>query len=226
MCFPSNAPTHPGKFHFVRKPDSMRIQSSRLGICKKKSLLHYSTLYVAGFRPVFAAVGRVFSFLNSTTPENVMSPPSTISEDRALSQSSSQSSVTLTRRKRRAPQEAPINDALKSVENISSAINTHAEYDEFHYFGLNLAAQLRSLPLYDALDVQTQILNKQNILTTARRRHLCPNLSPVTETTSINYPYTQTVTTSSALSSVPQTCTQFYTLPNSVDLLHQAWQSS
>lgn len=159
---------------------------------------------------------------NSTTPENVMSPPSTIPEDRALSQSSSQSSVTLTRRKRRAPQEEPINDALKSLENISSAINTHAEYDEFHYFGLNLAAQLRSLPLYDALDVQTQI---QNILTTARRRHLCPNLSPVTETTSINYPYTQTITTSSALSSVPQTSTQFYTLPNSVDLLHQTWQS-
>ncbi|GBP05064.1 hypothetical protein EVAR_3404_1 [Eumeta japonica] len=146
---------------------------------------------------------------NSTTPKNVMSPPSTIPEDRPQSRSSSQSSVTSTRRKRRAPQEDPMNDALNRLENISSAINTQTEYDEFHYFGLNLAAQLRSLPLYDALDVQTQI---QNILTTARRRHL---LSAVTET-------------SSALSAASQTGTQFYTLPdnNSVDLLHQAWQSS
>lgn len=146
---------------------------------------------------------------NSTTPENVMSPPSTIPEDRPQSRSSS---FTSTRRKRRAPQEEPMNDALNRLENISSAINTQTEYDEFHYFGLNLAAQLRSLPLYDALDVQTQF---QNILTTARRRHLCLNLSAVTET-------------SSALSAASQTGTQFYTLPdnNSVDLLHQAWQSS
>ncbi|GBP32519.1 hypothetical protein EVAR_23928_1 [Eumeta japonica] len=81
---------------------------------------------------------------NSTTPENVMSPPSTIPEDRPQSRSSSQSSVTSTRRKRRAPQEDPMNDALNRLENISSAINTQTEYDEFHYFGLNLAAQLRS----------------------------------------------------------------------------------
>lgn len=158
---------------------------------------------------------------NSTTPENIMSPPLTTPQDRPQSRSSSQSSVT-SRRRKRAPQEEPINDALNRLENISSAINTHTEYDEFHYFGLNLAAQLRSLPLYDALDVQTQI---QNILTTARRRHLCPNLSAATESTLINTPYTQTISTSSVLSAAPQTDTQFYTIPN-VDLLQQAWRSS
>lgn len=158
---------------------------------------------------------------NTTTPENIMSPPSTTPEDRPQSRSSSQSTVT-SRRRKRVPREEPINDALDRLQNITSAINTHTEYDEFHYFGLNLAAQLRSLPLYDALDLQTQI---QNILITARRRHMGLNLSPVTESTLINTPYTQTITTSSALSAPPQTGTQFYTLPN-IDLLHQAWQSS
>ncbi|CAH2011629.1 unnamed protein product [Acanthoscelides obtectus] len=64
--------------------------------------------------------------------------------------------------------------ALNRLENITSSINRQAEYDEFHFFGLNIAAQLRALPLDDALNVQTEI---QTIITAARRRHLYPNLS-------------------------------------------------
>ncbi|GBP61238.1 hypothetical protein EVAR_45257_1 [Eumeta japonica] len=54
---------------------------------------------VIGFRPSQHSDVSLQRPENSTTPENVMSPPSTIPEDRPQSRSSSQSSVTSTRRK-------------------------------------------------------------------------------------------------------------------------------
>lgn len=65
-------------------------------------------------------------------------------------------------------------EALNRLQNISSAINNRNEEDEFHFFGLNVASQLRQLPLYEALGVQNEI---QAILTAARRQNIYPNLS-------------------------------------------------
>lgn len=63
------------------------------------------------------------------------------------------------------------------MENISATINANNnEYDEFHHFAQNVAAQLRALPLYEALDVQNEI---QRILTAARRRQHYPNIQAI-----------------------------------------------
>lgn len=81
--------------------------------------------------------------------------------------------------------QAQMSSALKKLESISQAqngensniIQTNTLYcnhgnnesskfeDEFHFFGLNIAAQMRSLPLDIALKMQTEI---QNILCSAR----------------------------------------------------------
>lgn len=116
-----------------------------------------------------------------------MSPPST-SQTAEVRTASRSSSDTPARRKRRSIQEEPLTSALNRLENISSSINNkQPEYDEFHFFGQNIAAQLRALPLFEALNVQTQI---HTLLTEARRRHLHPKLSTFTYPTS----NTQTVT--------------------------------
>ncbi|XP_060806888.1 uncharacterized protein LOC106129784 [Amyelois transitella] len=131
------------------------------------------------------------SYSNSLTPQsmNVLSPsPSPTTEDRSQSRSSNNSS---TRRRKRSLQEEPITYALDRLQNISSAINAPPNYDEFHYFAQNVAAQLRTLPLYDALDVQHEI---QTILTAARRRRQYPNLSPFTQTMTFIPPSTNTNT--------------------------------
>ncbi|CAG9793092.1 unnamed protein product [Diatraea saccharalis] len=47
--------------------------------------------------------------------------------------------------------------ALQRLEQISTNINNPPHFDEFHYFGLNVASQLRALPLNLALDVQAEI---------------------------------------------------------------------
>lgn len=60
-------------------------------------------------------------------------------------------------------------EALNRLQNISSAINNRNTEDEFHFFGLNVASQLRQLPLYEALGVQNEI---QAILTAVRRRNM------------------------------------------------------
>nr|CAI5827194.1 unnamed protein product [Callosobruchus analis] len=99
------------------------------------------------------------------TPQSVVSSPlpSPTIEDRSHPESAN--NVTTPHRKRKL--EEPITQALNRLENLSSAINRHAVYDEFHYFAQNVAAQLRTLPLYEALDVQTEV---QAFLTSARRR--------------------------------------------------------
>ncbi|XP_053615852.1 uncharacterized protein LOC128678380 [Plodia interpunctella] len=56
---------------------------------------------------------------------------------------------------------------LQRLEKISAAINTRPKEDEFYYFGQNVAAQLRSLPLHDALDLQSKI---QMLISTERTR--------------------------------------------------------
>ncbi|GBP77294.1 hypothetical protein EVAR_31726_1 [Eumeta japonica] len=129
------------------------------------------------------------SYSNSLTPHsvNMLSPSRTpTTEDRSQSRSSN---ISTTRRRKRSLQEEPIISALDRLENISSAINSQSNYDEFHYFALNVAAQLRALPLYEALDVQNGI---QTILTAARRRYQYSNLSPFTQTMTFIPPSTNT----------------------------------
>lgn len=78
----------------------------------------------------------------------------------------------LTRRERNAVPTSTNNSvtaALERLEHISSNINNPPHFDEFHYFGLNVASQLRALPLNVALDVQAEI---QASLLSARRRQL------------------------------------------------------
>ncbi|KAJ8946662.1 hypothetical protein NQ314_008834 [Rhamnusium bicolor] len=70
--------------------------------------------------------------------------------------------------------------ALNRLENITSAINIVKEEDEFHFFALNVAPQLRQLPLYEALGVQTEI---QQIFTASRRRTMFSNIQPNTYST-------------------------------------------
>lgn len=79
--------------------------------------------------------------------------------------------------------QAQMSSALKKLENLSQAINSDHKLqsntlycnrgnfectkleDEFYFFGLNVAAQMRNIPLDVALKVQTEI---QNILCLAR----------------------------------------------------------
>lgn len=75
-------------------------------------------------------------------------------------------------------------EALNRLQNISSAINNRNAEDEFYFFGLNVASQLRQLPLYEALGVQNEI---QAILTAARRRNMYPNLSVLPNTSTQTY---------------------------------------
>lgn len=59
--------------------------------------------------------------------------------------------------------------ALQRLENIAIAINNpgsnEKQKDEFYYFGQSVAAQLKSLPLNNALDMQSKI---QDLLSTER----------------------------------------------------------
>lgn len=56
-----------------------------------------------------------------------------------------------------------ISDALKKLENISTIIQAgtsqHVD-DEFHHFAMNVAAQLRRLPLHVALNLQNDFQSK------------------------------------------------------------------
>ncbi|CAH1977597.1 unnamed protein product [Acanthoscelides obtectus] len=80
--------------------------------------------------------------------------------------SSRSSSNPSKRRKKGVLEEGSITCALDRWENLTSVINRPTEYDEFHYFAQNVAAQLRALPLYAALDLQTEI---QTLLIAARQ---------------------------------------------------------
>lgn len=95
------------------------------------------------------------------------------------SQSRPSSSEHSSRRKKakKTDEAGGVAEALNRLENISHAINTKVE-DEFYLFGLNVASKLRQLPLYEALDAQTAILQ---LLTMARRRNMFPNTSSCTQ---------------------------------------------
>ncbi|CAG5056507.1 unnamed protein product [Parnassius apollo] len=105
-----------------------------------------------------------------TPPTSTSTPPFTQTEK------SRSSDDYLGRRKKvkKIEETDGVAEALNRSQNISSAINNRSEEDEFHFFGLNVASQLRQLPLYEALGVQTEI---QAILTMARRRNMYPDLS-------------------------------------------------
>ncbi|CAG9793093.1 unnamed protein product [Diatraea saccharalis] len=135
-----------------------------------------------------------------SSQDSQRSDPST-TENRPQSRSSNNSSST--RRRKRSSQEEPITCALARLENISSAINTQSNCDEFHYFAQNVAAQLRALPLYEALDVQNEI---QKILTAARRRYQYPNLSSFTSVT-----YTPPATNIQTMTFIPPPTTNTQT---------------
>ncbi|GBO99311.1 hypothetical protein EVAR_563_1 [Eumeta japonica] len=86
--------------------------------------------------------------------------------------------------------------ALQRLENIATAINNTGskEKDEFYYFGQSVAAQLRSLPLNNALNMQTKI---QALLRTERSELSISYSEPSTpySNTSIN---TEEIAASSA----------------------------
>lgn len=98
-------------------------------------------------------------------------------------------------------------EALNRLQNISSAINNRIAEDEFHFFGLNVASQLRQLPVYEG--VQNEI---QATLTAARRRNMYPNLSVLPNTSTQTYnnspsniqPITLTLSASNTLTNILQ----------------------
>lgn len=64
--------------------------------------------------------------------------------------------------------------------DLSESINPNTrlvDMDEFHLFGMNVASQLRTLPLHDALQAQLKI---QTILTKIRSRSLSWGVCPLT----------------------------------------------
>lgn len=74
----------------------------------------------------------------------------------------------------------------KSIETLQSIknqeLNSREIEDEFYYFGKNIASQLRELPLLDALDVQSDILNlikmkRQTILRSPKQTNCSSNES-------------------------------------------------
>ncbi|XP_037302731.1 uncharacterized protein LOC115452014 [Manduca sexta] len=82
----------------------------------------------------------------------------------------------LARKKRHESNDNSIPNAIQELENISRIVNTqtlHTE-DEFHYFALSVAAQLRSLPLHIAVDTQSKI---QSMLSAVRLSYIFSNNS-------------------------------------------------
>lgn len=77
--------------------------------------------------------------------------------------------------KRKRLQENETLTALERLENIATAINNpgNEQKDEFYYFGQSIAAQLRSLPLNNALDMQAKI----QLLLSAERSQLSTSYS-------------------------------------------------
>ncbi|CAH2001940.1 unnamed protein product [Acanthoscelides obtectus] len=76
------------------------------------------------------------------------------------------------RAKRALPQH--IEKSIETLQSIKNQALCNREVeDEFYYFGKNIASQLRQLPLTDALDAQTEILN----LLRMKRQHILQQTS-------------------------------------------------
>ncbi|CAH1988977.1 unnamed protein product [Acanthoscelides obtectus] len=76
------------------------------------------------------------------------------------------------RAKRALPQH--IEKSIETLQSIKNKALCNREVeDEFYYFGKNIASQLRQLPLTDALDAQTEILN----LLRMKRQHILQQTS-------------------------------------------------
>lgn len=105
----------------------------------------------------------------STTNEQAPSP--SLQDQRSSSRTAAfnrPNKTSQTKRKRLEQNETLT--ALERLENIATAINNpgnEKQKDEFYYFGQSVAAQLRSLPLNNALDMQSKI---QVLLSTERSR--------------------------------------------------------
>lgn len=63
----------------------------------------------------------------------------------------------------------PLHKVLPTINESISPNTRLADMDEFHLFGMNVASQLRALPLHDALQAQLEI---QTILTKKRSKRL------------------------------------------------------
>lgn len=63
----------------------------------------------------------------------------------------------------------PLHKVLPTIDESISPNTRLADMDEFHLFGMNVASQLRALPLHDALQAQ---LEMQTILTKKRSNRL------------------------------------------------------
>lgn len=63
----------------------------------------------------------------------------------------------------------PLHKVLPSIEKPITPHTQLADMDEFHLFGMNVASQLRTLPLHDALQAQVEI---QRILSQKRSQML------------------------------------------------------
>lgn len=160
------------------------------------------------------------SYPNSSTPQSVtlsLPSPSTTIDNRPQSRSSNSSS---TRSRKRRVQEEPISYALDRLENISATINANNnEYDEFHHFAQNVAAQLRALPLYEALDVQNEI---QQLLTAARRRHHYPNIQAITLLPPTRNTQTM-IENANTITTLPDALLEQDSTVHQQDLLTKAW---
>lgn len=121
--------------------------------------------------------------------------------------------------------------ALERLENIATAINNpgnEKQKDEFYYFGQSVAAQLRSLPLNNALDMQSKI---QVLLSTERSR-LSTSYSQASTPYSNTSIYSEEIATSAddrfILTIPTQTNTNTTTFDQETgqNIFSQAWNNS
>lgn len=151
---------------------------------------------------------------------------SAANEGETDSRSSSLSSNHFGKRKKmkKATEPNEVTNALNRLENISSVINTNRNReDEFHFFGMNVACQLRQLPLYEAVGVQSEI---QQILTAARRRTMYTNVFPVSNQQTDPASGTTYETLSSERSSSPAASHTQHSTHGGTDMLTEAWNLS
>ncbi|CAK1588658.1 unnamed protein product [Parnassius mnemosyne] len=106
----------------------------------------------------------------SITNEQVPSPSLQDQQSSSRTAAINRPHKTSQTKKKRVEQNETLT-ALQRLKNIATAVNNHGsnekEKDYFYYFGQSVAAQLRLLPLNNALDMQSKI---QVLLSTERSR--------------------------------------------------------
>lgn len=102
-------------------------------------------------------------------PQSVIPPSATLESDIP---DSSQFIAPSGRKRVKKTLPQHISKTLETLESIKNhAIINRGSEDEFDHFGRNIASQLRQMPLIDALDLQSEILNliknkRQSVLRT------------------------------------------------------------